>query len=183
MAANYGADDKRTRSGPMLCALLDMAFLTGQRISDLLDLRWTKKLAMNKDGGIGAPYIDDRGIYFKPSKTAGSTGAKVLIEWTPRLRELVKRIEAIGRRNLRWVFTTQEAQPYTYSGASIAWRRAVARSGVTNCHFNDLRAKALTDKEEVQGMQAARRMGAHSTESQTADYVRHRKAQTTEATK
>ncbi len=48
---------------------------------------------------------------------------------------------------------------------------------------SDLRAKALTDKEEVQGMQAARRMGAHSTESQTADYVRHRKAQTTDATK
>ena len=46
-----------------------------------------------------------------------------------------------------------------------------------NCHFNDLRAKALTDKEAAEGMQQARHMGAHSTEAQTADYVRHRKAQ------
>jgi hypothetical protein len=50
---------------------------------------------------------------------------------------------------------------------------------VHNCHFNDLRAKALTDKEAAEGMQQARRMGAHSAEAQTADYVRHRQAQRT----
>jgi hypothetical protein len=72
------------------------------------------------------------------------------------------------------VITTQEAQPYTYYGASTAWQRAVKRAGVHNCHFNDLHAKALTDKETAAGMQQARRKGAHSTEAQTADYVRHR---------
>jgi hypothetical protein len=81
------------------------------------------------------------------------------------------------------VITTQDAQPYSYYGASTAWRRAVKRAGVHDCHFNDLRAKALTDKEAAEGMQQARRMGAHSTESQTADYVRHRQAQRTEATR
>jgi hypothetical protein len=35
---------------------------------------------------VEAPFIADEGIYFKPGKTANSTGAKVLIEWTPRLR-------------------------------------------------------------------------------------------------
>jgi hypothetical protein len=59
----------------------------------------------------------------------------------------------------------------------------VERSGVKGLHFNDLRAKALTDTEERHGMQAARRKGAHSTEAQTADYVRHRKAQKSEATR
>lgn len=94
----------------------------------------------------------------------------------------MERIDAIGQHNLRYVITTQEAQQYGYSGASSAWRRAVARAGVHNCHFNDIRAKALTNKEEGQEMQAARRMGAHSTEAQTADYVRHRKPQSTAAT-
>jgi integrase len=184
VAAMIGDDGKRTRSGPMLCALIELAYLTGQRFSDLLDLRWSKKLASEtKTGLVVAPYIADPGIYFKPSKTAGSTGAKVLIEWTPRLQALIKRIEEMKRRNLHYVITTQDAQPYTYYGASTAWRRAVKRAGVKNCHFNDLRAKALTDKEESQGMQQARRMGAHSTEAQTADYVRHRKAQSTEATR
>lgn len=182
-AAMRGADGKRTRSGPMICALIDLAYLTGQRFSDLLDLRWSKKLATDKDGNVVAPYIDDKGIYFKPSKTAGSTGAKVLIEWTPRLEQTIARIKVVGRKNIRWVITTQEAQPYTYSGASTAWQRAVERAGVVNCHFNDLRAKAITDKEDGHGMQAARRMGAHSTEAQTADYVRHRKAQSTGATR
>ena len=182
-AALVGDDGLRTRSGPMICAAMDLAYLTGQRVSDLLNLRWSKKLATDKAGALVAPYIADEGIYFKPSKTSASTGAKVLIQWSPRLKDVIARIEAIGRRNLRYVLTTQEAQRYTYSGFSSAWERAVKRAGVVDCHFNDLRAKALTDTEEQHGMQAARRKGTHSTEAQTADYVRHRQAQKTEATR
>jgi hypothetical protein len=107
----------------------------------------------------------------------------VLIQWTPRLRAVIERVEAIGRRNLRWVITSQEAQRYDYEAFKSAWDRARERSGVKGLHFNDLRAKALTDTEERQGMQAARRKGAHSTEAQTADYVRHRKPQKSEATR
>lgn len=183
VAAFYGADGKRTRQGATLTALIDLAYLTGQRIGDLLDLRWNKRAAMGEDGLIHAPYIATEGIYFKPSKTSGSTGAKVLIEWTPRLRATIERIEAIGRRNLRWVITNQEAQRYDYEAFKSAWARAIKRSGVKGLHFNDLRAKALTDTEETHGMQAARRKGAHSTEAQTADYVRHRKPQKSEATR
>jgi integrase len=183
IAAHYGADGKRTRMGPTLAALIDLAYLTGQRIGDLLDLRWNKRAATGAAGQVEAPYIADEGIFFKPSKTSGSTGAKVLIEWTPKLKDTIKRIEALGRRNMRWVITSQEAQRYDYEAFKSAWSRAVERSGVKGLHFNDLRAKALTDTEERHGMQAARRKGAHSTEAQTADYVRHRKAQKSEATR
>jgi integrase len=169
VAAMYGDDGKRTRSGPMLCALIDLAYLTGQRIGDLLDLRWAN--------------VKQDGIYFKPGKTEGSTGASVLIGWTPKLSAVIGRIKALKRRSLTHVIFMQEGQPYTYYGASSAWMRAVKRSGMENCHFHDLRAKAITDKEGAEGMQQARRMGAHSTEGQTADYVRHRKAQRTGATK
>lgn len=183
VAAMYTKRGERTRTGPMLCALIDLAYLTGQRFSDLLDLRWSKKLATNAAGDIIAPYIAPEGLYFKPSKTSRSTGAKILIERTPSLDEVIKRIEGMSRRNLHYVISNQEAQRYAYRSASQAWMKAVARSGVSNAHFNDLRAKALTDKEEGHGMQAARRMGAHSTEQQTADYVRHKKAQATGATR
>lgn len=184
VAAMYGEDNKRTRSGPMICALVDVAYLTGQRIGDLLTLQW---------GEVGRD-----GILFKPGKTAGSTAASVLIEWTPRLKDAiarlrdlakahktnkVERLQDFKRRAREHVFTTQEGEPYTYWGASTAWRRAVKRAGIEDCHFHDLRAKAITDKESREGMQAARRMGAHSTESQTADYVRHKKAQSTGATR
>jgi integrase len=183
LAALVGRDGNRTRSGATVCAMIDMAYLTGQRVSDLLDLRWNKRAATNAAGDVEAPYIAEEGLYFQPDKMAATTGAKVLITWTPKLRELVERIKGFGRRNVRWVFTTQEAQPYTYRGFATAWIRAVQRAGVTDCHFHDIRAKALTDTEERHGMQAARRKGAHSTEGQTATYVRHRKAQKTEATR
>ena len=60
VAANYGDDGLRTRSGLMLCALVDMAYLTGQRIGDLLALEWDQ--------------IKDGGILFVPKKTEKNTG-------------------------------------------------------------------------------------------------------------
>lgn len=169
VAAMYGDDGRRTRSGPMLCALLDMAYLTGQRISDLLAMEWAD---LGRDG-----------ILFQPSKVAGSTAAKILIAWTPKLEDVVRRLKGFKKRHIRRVFVTQDGQPYRYSGASTAWKRAVKRAGVADVHFHDLRAKAMTDKEDKQGMQAARTMGGHSTEAQTASYVRHKKAQRTTATR
>lgn len=169
VAALVGADGKRTRSGLTICALIDMAYLTGQRIGDLLTLEWAD---MGRDG-----------ITFDPSKVAGSTGARVLIEWTPRLRDVAARLRAMPHANLKTVFATQEGQPYTYWGASTAWRRAVARAGIKDCHFHDLRSKALTDVDRVRGIGDAQRMGAHSTQSQTAGYVRHKTAIKTGATR
>lgn len=157
-----------TRSGPMLCALIDMAYLTGQRIGDLLALEW--------------PQIGDAGIRFVTRKT----GAAVLIEWTPKLRDVVRRLKTLRKARRGFaaaVFTSQDGKAYTYWGASSAWRRAVVRAGVAGVHFHDLRAKALTDKESREGMQAARTMGAHTTEAQTADYVRNKTARKTRATR
>lgn len=183
VGALIGNDGLRTQSGPTVCAMIDMAYLAGQRVGDLLDLRWSKRAATDAAGKLVASYVDEEGIFFKPKKIEGSTGAMVLVTWTPQLRALVERIKGFARGNVRWVFTKDNGQPYTYSALVQAWRRAVARAGVQDCHFHDLRAKALTDTEERHGMQAARRKGAHSTEAQTAGYVRHMKAQKTEATR
>lgn len=183
VAACYGNDGLRTRSGPMLCEILNLAYLTGQRASDVIDLRWSQQAATDAAGQVVAPYVGKEGLHFKPSKTAGSTGAKVLIEWTPRLEQVVARIKAIGRRHLSHVITTQDAQPYSYWGVNSAWKRALKRAGIAGIHLHDLRAKAITDKDDKEGLQAAKSMGAHSTERQTADYVRHRKARKTKATR
>lgn len=149
-------------SGRTVCAVIDMAYLTGQRIGDVLALQWTN--------------IGKEGILFQPAKTEGSTGVQVLIEWTSRLRELVDRIRRFKRQHIASVFVTQDGQPYNYEALKSAWRRALSRAGVQNAHIHDLRAKALTDVDRVHGVLAAQRMGAHSTQSQTADYVRHKKA-------
>jgi integrase len=180
VAGIYGKDGRKTRSGLMLAALIDMAYLTGQRISDLLSLTWG---ALGRDG-----------IVFTPAKTSKTTGGRVLIEWTPKLRDVERRLKELRRERRafgEFVFTKQATkkgmakagQRYTYWGASTAWRRACERAGIDDLHFHDLRAKALTDTEESDGMQAARRKGSHSTEQQTSDYVRNKKPQKSKATR
>lgn len=103
VAGIYGRDGKKTRSGLMLAALVDMAYLTGQRISDLLALEWSS--------------FGREGIVFKPSKTSKSTGASVLIEWTPKLRDVERRLRELRKERRAfgpWVFTKQTGQQYTY---------------------------------------------------------------------
>lgn len=163
---------QETRSGPMLCALIDMAYLTGQAIGDLIALEWSK--------------FGPHGIAFARQKVAKSTAAKVLIEWSPKLRDVERRLKDLRKKRRAFglrVFCRQDGQAYTYWGASTAWRRAVKRAGISDCHFHDLRAKALTDKEQRDGMQAARHMGSHATEAQTADYVRNKAPVKTGATR
>uniref|UniRef100_UPI00351D27EE tyrosine-type recombinase/integrase n=1 Tax=Rhodoferax sp. TaxID=50421 RepID=UPI00351D27EE len=97
---------------------------------------------------------------------------------------MVERLKVLKRRDIaRWMFTTLGAQQFTYSGASTAWKRAVKRSGVAGVHFHDIRAKALTDVDETRGIGQAQRMGGHSTQTQTSDYVRHKTARKTGATR
>ena len=59
-------------SSGLLCALMDLENLTGQRMCDLFKLKWSQ---VTRDG-----------ILFAPAKVLGSTGAKVLIESTPKLK-------------------------------------------------------------------------------------------------
>lgn len=185
----YGDDGRRTRSGLMLAALIDLCYLTGQRIGDVLELRWQRD-----PDDPDAPHVAAQGLRFRPAKTRGRTGAAVLIEWTPSLRATVERIRALHAARLlkrraeqRHVsgrlITGQDGKPLSYWGASSAWRRAVKRAGVRDVHLHDVRAKALTDTEARGGMQAARVMGAHSTEQQTADYVRARGGRSVKATR
>jgi integrase len=159
-------------SGRMLCALIDMAYLTGQAIGDLLELEW-------KD-------ITDAGIYFARNKVAKTTGSRVIIEWTPRLEELVGRLRTMRKARRGFgaaVFVKGNGEPYTYYGVSSAWMRSRDRAGVIGCTFHDIKAKALTDKEDREGMRAASAMGQHATESQTSDYIRRKKARKTGATR
>lgn len=168
-AALSGKDGLDTRSGPMITALIDMAYLTGQRISDLLSLEWNQ---------IGAT-----GIEFAPAKVSGSTGVRVLVGWTADLRQVVERLRELKQGKSQSVFTTQDGMPYTYWGASTAWRRAVKRAGLKDCRFHDLRAKALTDVDGERGIIDAQAMGGHSTQNQTADYIRHKTARKVSATR
>jgi integrase len=180
-----GDDGKRTRSGAMMACLIEFAYLSGQDVSVMLRLRDRREPTAPND-----PFPDDAGIHFRRDKT----GKAVVIEWTPRLRAVVARLRAMkAERALKkraaqrvvtpFLFTKQDGTPLTYTAVANAWRRGLKRSGVPHCMFRDIRAAALTDKENSEGIAAAQTMGTHSTESQTADYVRERGARKTKATR
>ena len=74
-------------------------------------------------------------------------------------------------------------EPLTYEAVANAWQRGIKRSKVRHFKLRDIRARALTDKDAAEGRRAANTMGAHSTEGQTADYIRHKTTRKTGATR
>lgn len=175
-----GDDGLRTRSGLTMCCLIELAYLTAADVGVLLELRLQRDPA-NPD----APHLRDDGIWLRRTKTTTST--PVLVEWTPRLRAVVQRLRAIkAERRLKKRMSQRVVTPYlleavdgtqlSYSAVKSAWQRGRIRAGVPNAMFRDLRAKAATDKEDRDGIRAASALLDHTTEGQTADYIRRKKA-------
>lgn len=181
----YGDDGLRTRSGMTMACVIEFLYLTGQDVSVAIRLLDARDPLQPDE-----PHVRDDGIFFMRDKT----GSAVVIEWTPRLRAVVDRLRKMkAERMLKKkahqrivtprLFTKHDGHPLTYEAVANAWQRGIKRAKVAHFMLRDIRAAAMTDKEEADGMRAASAMGAHATESQTADYVRRRKARKTGATR
>lgn len=144
---------QQSRNGEALVQMIDLALLTGQRIGDLIRMRW--------------PDVTEAGIFVEQ----GKTGERLLIEWTPALR---KAIDACRRDDdeLGFVLKTQSGRGYRYAGIRSAWVRACERAGIDDLHIHDLRGRAgvdaLGDEEDVR---AAQRLLGHKGERMTRHYI------------
>lgn len=177
-AALIGRDGKPTDSGPVIVCLIDLAYQTAQRISDLLALNWQD--------------VTEDGVFFRPAKTVNSSGVRLLIEMTSDLRATLDAAKAGKVKAIGPVICTQAGARFTYSGAQTAWKRACQRARenyeaqckkasvdpddrfLRDMHFHDLRAKALTDKQRMHGAAAAQALGGHTTAEMTAHYTKSR---------
>lgn len=143
---------KAARNGKALVQMIDLAILTGQRISDLIGLRWQD--------------VTDRGLVV----TQGKTRERLLIEWTPALRAAIAacaRGDKVGH-----VLQTQSGRGYRYSGIRSAWVRACERAGIDDLHIHDLRGRAGVDAMgETEDIRAAQRLLGHKGEAMTRHYV------------
>lgn len=173
----------RTRTGLTMAAFIEVAYLTGQDVGRIVLLREKPGDDPNE------PFVTDSGLSFRRSKTGG----RVVIEWTPRLRAAIAALRRIkAERKLRqraaqrvehdYLFTKSDGHPMNYEAMSNAWQRGMKRAGVAPFMARDIRARALTDKDARDGRQAANAMGTHTTEGQTADYIRHKTPRKTKAT-
>lgn len=141
-----------SETGSMLALAAWLAYLTGQRRGDLLTLRLDR--------------ITDEGIMIQQ----GKTGARVLVEWSPKLRECVAELRALPRPVRGFYLICNKAgQPYTDAGFKALWGRSMTAwvdAGGERFHFHDLRAKAITRMVE-QGRQA-RDLSGHATDAMVA---------------
>lgn len=142
---------------PWLQAVMDLAYITGMRLGDLLTLEHRQ--------------IDEDGIHLKQSKT----GAKQIIERTPALDDVLARLKKHRPVSGMYVVCTQRGQPYSTYGFSSIWRKrrdaALAEEKITETFkWHDIRAKSATDAQE-QGLDAQRLLG-HTTPEQTRAYLR-----------
>lgn len=180
LGLRLGTDPKRTRyvtdgelqafrdsATPLIQQYLDIKLLTALRKVDILNIRLED--------------LRDDGIHVQPTKTAKSTGKKLIIEWTPLLRDVVDRILARPRPKVirldRWqyLFCTRDGKPYTTSGFNSIWqrqKRKAIKEGilVENFKDSDIRAKAATDTD----LTHAKALLGHADERTTRAHYRRK---------
>lgn len=151
----------RAKAGPRLQVIMDLCYLTGQRIGDVLAIH-------HRD-------IGEAGISFKPIKTSGSTQIQFVVAWNDHLRAAVEAAKALqtGVRTLS-LLAGRSRLPPRYRTVVGQWWEACAAAGVTDANLHDLRAKAATDAK-AQGIDAQVLLG-HSDAKMTDRYLRLREA-------
>ncbi|BBE08559.1 Phage integrase family protein [Mycoavidus cysteinexigens] len=154
---------------------MELAYLTGQRPADVLKLARTDIC----DGAIG----------FQQNKT--NKRLRIAIEG--QLAELIERLTKPaakpGKVRSLTLICSERGEALTALALRFRFEKArekaakVAKEGgqhdlvsaIEAFQFRDLRAKAGTDKEEKEGMAAAKDQLGHADEKMTQRYVRHRK--------
>ncbi|MCX7206069.1 MAG: tyrosine-type recombinase/integrase [Proteobacteria bacterium] len=137
---------------------LDLAWLTGQRLADVLKFSETDI----KNGELWL--------------TQNKTGTKLRISIIGELELLLKRIvDRKHQHNVRSLKLLVDLDGLPLTASKLRWKFDKAREASgQKWQFRDLRAKAGTEKEMSGGMGKAKDLLGHTTEVMTSNYVRHR---------
>ncbi|MDT4846387.1 Tyrosine recombinase XerC [compost metagenome] len=142
-------------ASPYIRSILEMAYLTGQRINDVLSIHLSD--------------ISDEGIAFAQQKT----GAKLIVAMTPDLEEVIAKAKALPRKiRTLTLFCSRAGKPVRYETVKEAFWKLREKTGITDVTIHDIRAKSLTDADK-EGKNA-QTLGGHSDPKMTARYLRGR---------
>lgn len=145
----------RDQAGHRLRAIMTVAYLTGQRINDVLKIRRSQ--------------ITEVGIEFKQQKTK----AQLVVKWRPELRIAVAQaLELHGGVPALTLFLGRGGKAPDYRSVLLQWHTACKAAGVEDALPNDQRAKAATDINR-QGGNATALLG-HTSKAMTDRYLRDR---------
>lgn len=147
----------RAQAVDWLIPIIDMCYLTAQRINDVLTIRLSD--------------ISADGISFRQQKT----GNKLLVRMTPDIEQTIaaaKATKAKSRVASIYLFSARAGKAREYRTVRDKWDEACAAAGVADAHLHDLRAKGMTDTER-QGNNA-QTLGGHTDRRTTQIYIRLR---------
>lgn len=140
-------------AGERLKIIMELQYLTGQRIGDVLKIRRNQ--------------LTDDGIVFEQQKT----GARLLVRWTPALRDTVARAKALGgEAPTLSLLRGRDGKPPDYRSVLLQWHTACEAAGIKDAKPNDGRAKSATAAKR-QGKNATALLG-HTSEAMTRRYLR-----------
>jgi len=137
--------------------VMDLLYLTAQRIEDVLNIR-TRDLV-------------DEGVAFETDKSE----KRIVVRWTPQLRAVVDRAKNLhGNVRALSLLHTRRGGPPSYKTVYDQFKRACAKAGIEDTTPHDIRAMALTAVKNQHGKKAAQLIGTHSDERTTEVYLRDR---------
>lgn len=118
----------RSNALPWLQAMMDLSYLTGMRVSDILKLRLAD--------------IQPDGLYVQQKKT----GKKQVFEITPDLQSVIDFARSLDKPvQSLLLFSGRAGRPIGYEAVNYQWAKACEAANVKDAHFHDLRAKSGTD--------------------------------------
>lgn len=136
--------------------IYQMAYLTAQRISDVLAIRLAD--------------ITEQGIAFRQQKT----DKRLIVKMTPDIEDVIARTKALPRsaRGLTLFTSRRGCKPVIYATVKQQFKVSAQRAGVENATLHDLRAKSLTDAKR-EGKDPTKLAG-HTDAKMTDRYIRLR---------
>lgn len=157
LLSDYEWETIHDHADPRLRVIMELQYLTGQRIGDILAIRRNQ--------------ITDEGIAFEQQKT----GAKLVVRWTEALRGTVATALELSRGTptLTLLRGRYGGAP-DYRSVLLQWNKACDAAEVADARLNDGRARAAT-ATDAQGQDAQALLG-HASSAMTRRYLRDRTA-------
>lgn len=143
----------REHATPTLQCLMDLAYITGQRMGDVIKIRYSD--------------ISDQGVFVRQQKT----GNRVLITMTPDLDAAIKQARTIHQSvKGMTLLHKRDGTALAYGTIHHQWVKACTDAKVADAHFHDIRAASATDARK-QGLDSKTLLG-HTTDSSHNRYLR-----------
>lgn len=147
---------------PTTQVIMDLCYLTGQRISDVLSIRYSD--------------LTEQGIEIVQQKTKH----RMLLGWSDDLRQVVERAKKLHASvKGMTLLHTRAGEQIPYGTVVSAWKLACKNAKVENAHIHDIRAKAATDSH-TDGLDSKTLLG-HQSESVHNRYLRGKETPTVTA--